>query len=460
MTKNNKLNVLLLCITFFFSTLALAYEDISRDGKQALSIENDGSIILWNAKTDKIIATYRGEASFIRTVKFSNSGKQALLTDKYGDIAVWKISNLNKRTTSNKTISRGNNTIYDKVRSKNTKTGYIAYVKQYPNSPHRDKAISEIYKITQDQDNIKGYRWFAKTYSNSKHTREAVAEIYNSIDKQNNLQSYKWFANKYAKYPQANKAIDRAYDLMKKTAGVKDYLAFLKKYRNYPKKSNVVNDLYQEILGKNNTFALFWFLERYGDDISSAKKGTVLSSIYEQSYALAKKNNTIQAYDDFIIAYPYSIKTQEVLKLSAELEKDKYTGFFLSSSGSKRKSSRSLLRKIKDLTKEMYDADDRTGYYLVINRINNLLEKSLSAQSSVLDYFDSIGFERFSQKIDDVKDKAQETTQNIDSRRGNITKIVRNQIAWAQYYYQEKIKSRKVSIKFKKDRKNWKTELK
>ncbi|MCG8564628.1 MAG: hypothetical protein MI747_06045, partial [Desulfobacterales bacterium] len=157
-------------------------------------------------------------------------------------------------------------------------------------------------------------------------------------------------------------------------------------------------------------------------------------------------------YNDFVIAYPCADLAKEAQERAYALEKKKYTGWLSNSE----KNARALLIKSKRMERQMRDIEKRSmrdGYYLVINRMNDLLQNEFQEEEATLRYLESEEFKDF---YKDFKKSQARIARAI----GNLGGIIRQQGQMIDAHFQEAAQSRKLSEEYTRQHRFWERYLK
>ncbi|MCG8564132.1 MAG: WD40 repeat domain-containing protein, partial [Desulfobacterales bacterium] len=104
--------------------------------------------------------------------------------------------------------------------------------------------------------------------------------------------------------------------------------------------------IYGWVVKLKNIPGYVWFMENYPQ---YAKSHNVLEALHQRAFALAEDEDTLEAYNDFVIAYPCADLAKEAQERAYALEKKKYTGWLSNSE----KNARALLIKSKRMERQM-----------------------------------------------------------------------------------------------------------
>lgn len=204
----------------------------------------------------------------------------------------------------------------------------------------------------------------------------------------------------YAKYPKPysfilkssfNEAFKKFSTLVSNSEDISVLQKFVLKYADYGDTAEAIKKIFILVRQENNIEGFAWFVKNY---THSVYVNDALKSIYELAFMNSKEIGTLEAYNDFIISYPYSKQAKEAEKLAYDLENKKYNGLY----DSDEKNSRALLIQLKRLERQMNlisSQSTKDGYILVINRMAGLLQDKYPAEDATLRYLESEEFKDF-----------------------------------------------------------------
>ena len=220
----------------------------------------------------------------------------------------------------------------------------------------------------------------------------------------------------------------------------------------------VYNNIYRLVLDNKNIAALQWFIDEYP---KSEKSRNALQNIYKIAFEEAKSIHTIEAYNDFIVAYPYAEQVQEAQNEAYDLEENVYSGWLSWFSGDE-KNSRALLVKSKQLERKMNEADTeaRDGYRLVIDRMNKLLQDKFPAEEATLRYLESEEFKDFYRDLKKSLASIEDTLKRIDSNTSDLSSTLKNQNRMMDSHFRKAAQSREMAAKYTEQHRIWERYLK
>ena len=360
-------------------------------------------------------------------------------------------------STEHLTMLRANNESQDRIPLKYlTSDTFTLYFKH---SGHRIKKFS---LIEGDSGNWNYYD--VKLPSSSKEEIDFDNNAYNMLSKYKK-EDFKELSNdelfeKINKYILYNK-IKQFFQELALSRGVKsnDIFILVNIVRLNPN-INILNKshekIYEIISNENKISGYQWFISNYPRAKESRK---ALQNIYELAYNDAQSIDTLESYNDFIIAYPYADqKVEEAQDKAYKLEEKVYSGWF----SSDEKNSRALLVKSKQLERKMKDADTeaRDGYRLVIDRMNKLLQDKYPAEEATLRYLESEEFKDFYRDLKKSLASIQDTLKRIDSNTSDLSSTLKNQNQIMDSHFREAAQSREMAAKYTEQHRLWERYLK
>ena len=268
------------------------------------------------------------------------------------------------------------------------------------------------------------------------------------------LKTYKDFLAFYNKHS-ANALIKNAglgaYKTVDKNS-IKYNVSYVNDFNISPP-HEVYKNIYKLVLDNKNIAGLQWFIDEYP---KSEKSRNALQNIYKIAFEEAKSIHTIEAYNDFIVAYPYAEQVQEAQNEAYDLEENVYSGW-LSWFSSDEKNSRALLVKSKQLERKMQDADTkaRDGYRLVIDRMNKLLQDKFPAEEATLRYLESEEFKDFYRDLKKSLASIEDTLKRIDSNTSDLNSTLQNQSRMMDSHFRKAAQSKEMAAKYTEQHRFW-----
>jgi len=282
--------------------------------------------------------------------------------------------------------------------------------------------------------------------------------------KERNIYSgYVAFYNKYGREDACREAVNAAFNLVVKANDINKYASFLSDFRlksinneNLIDKSRlVVGRLYSLVEQENNISGYRWFMERY-PEVKEAR--LALNAIHELAFADTESVDTLAAYNDFIIAYPFAPQVQKATDRAYDLEAEKYSGWF----ENEEKNARALLVKSKQLEREMNSppSSARDGYHLVIDRMNRLLQDKYPAEEATLRYLESEEFKDFYKALRHTLSNINDTLAKIENNTSDVSSILKNQSRMMESHFTKAAQSREMAAKYTAQHRYWERYIK
>jgi len=416
----------------------------SPDGKTALSASDDSTLRLLNIVNGKTIRVFKGHIGLVNCVAFSPDGKTAISGSNDDTLRLWYVSSGETLrvfrghvrgpnqsvdcvafSPDGKTVASGAwddtirlwdttsvTTSYDrKIRKEWNRTKKADKVARYRNfvndysknvlfTIHKffiENAIHAIYKIIQKKNEWELYEKFIKNYPKSPDVPNAIHAIYKIIQKKNKWDDYESFVQKFPNEPDADNALMALCDLAMQHEGIKYLLRFVKIFPDAPQRKRCVKAIYNFVTSKENISGHEWFAQSFPKSVEAKD---ALQNVYRLLFKKAKSINTVSAYNSFIIACPLAPQARKANKMAYDLERSIYTDFgwlsFIGKAKKKEKNARKLLSNLKIIEFNIYDYDkvdrEKTGYTLIVNRMENLLKSEFIDTEATLIRLESDNF--------------------------------------------------------------------
>jgi len=166
---------------------------------------------------------------------------------------------------------------------------------------------------------------------------------------------------------------------VKKENTIEVYAGYLSKFPCVSNRNIALAGMYELVKQENNVVCYAWFLTNFSDAPQAADARLRMNA---EAFKIAKQFNTVEALNDFIIAYPLAKEVGEAREIAYQLEKERYT---LVSDDDKEKKARLLLNKLLRIwldSDNVQPSDLRLGYALVVKRMTDLLETEFSDQAA------------------------------------------------------------------------------
>lgn len=303
------------------------------------------------------------------------------------------------------------------------------------------------------------YRIIERYGQDSQFSKKSFSKIWLFIDKQNRDEVYE-FAKYFIKYPDLLNAHDIPNLILKEHDNVsvidiwyqmatdfKNYNILdsiiakiyvitdkndlnslgklIKSFPNSDYAKKGIEDSYTTVNKKGNIAGYEWFIKKHP---SSQQAKLAMNNIHRISFSKAKEINTLNAYNDFIIANPYSKQVDEANQKSYEFENKKYSGKFWSRKVEK--NSRALLIQLKRIQRDMGaqgSKEGKTGYHLIVNRMQELLQDKFPAEEATLRYLESEEFKDFFENFTSTMNDMKEILNKISKNTSDLSSILQQQ---------------------------------
>lgn len=253
--------------------------------------------------------------------------------------------------------------------------------------------------------------------------KKLSAAILNSISKSNDIAKYHRYINEVAKSSDLKeKAISSVYSLVQRQGNIAGYEWFI---REYPK---------------------------------SKESRSALNNIYQMAFGVATGIDTIASYNDFVIAYPYSDFVEKANDRAYELEKDEFTGWF----ANEEKNSRALLVKSKQLERVARDvsSEQQAGYFIVVNRMNQLLQDQFPAEEATLRYLESEEFKDFYRDFKRTMRNIESALSDIRDNTSNLSGLLSRQAKLIDGHFRKAAQSREMAEELTRQHRHWERYMK
>ena len=220
---------------------------------------------------------------------------------------------------------------------------------------------------------------------------------------------------------------------------------------------NLIEKIFNIVESKSKISGYQWFIENF-PLAKNTQQTLAIQRIHDLAFTHAKSVGTLEAYNDFIIAYPYAQQIQDATDRAYKLEKEKYSQWF----ENKEKNSRALLIKTKQLERMMKEVDRgaQHGYRLVIDRMNELLQQEYLAEEATLRYLESQEFKDFYESLKSSLTEINATLTRIKRNTDDLNLILKGQTRMMVNHFDKAAQSRKMAAKLTADHRFWERYLK
>ncbi|MDD2467604.1 MAG: SH3 domain-containing protein [Desulfobulbus sp.] len=386
--------------------------------------KNSVSMRLISSETG-IIETFAGSLAFgsnDRTMKPNKSCRMQVLYDDNSrpDILVW-------------TMCKQTNGLLDAVNN-------------------FDKNIDELLESAKYNEDTELLKKIQKQFIKNKDVSEKASKYYSevvSIIESKKSNERKYIAGKY-----------------NSSSSFHDYASIIESYNNNDKigllmyrdiisaeeASSTCVKLYDHINRTNNIFGYSWFIEKCGRFNISKK---ALKELHNIAYGISLKENTIDAYNDFVITYPYADQINDANRNAYNIEKNIYAKS--DDISISERNARALLVKSKQIERKMKNnsGNNNDGYILIINRMNELLQNNFPSEEATLRYLESEEAKDFYNKIDNSLRSINRNIEKIQSNTENLSSIMENQSKMIDNHFKESAQSMAQSEEYTKQHRYW-----
>ena len=250
-----------------------------------------------------------------------------------------------------------------------------------------------------------------------------------------------------------NELLKFAYASVRDNKKIEKYLAFIEEFPS--QKSFVdkaIEDIYKLISKEKNILGYNWFIKNYP---SSKQAKQALTNMHKLAFELAEDIDTINAYNDFVIAYPTAKQVREANDKAYELEKGEYVSML--SYFSEEKDARRLLVQSKMLEQSAEDlsSDEKVGYMMVVNRMNDLLKQEFNSTDAALRHLESNEFKSFVRTFKrSMKDLKRQVNRIADNTE-DLSSIMQNQSSIMNNHFENASQDREMASELTKQHRHW-----
>jgi len=342
--------------------------------------------------------------------------------------------------------------IYQLVNKKDTIEGYDEFLLSYSSSKEAAKAVSAIYALVSKTNTITAYEEFLAKRGSSAEASEAITAIYTLVSQENTISAYEEFLAKQGTSKEAEQAVAAIYTIVSKEHTVVSYEQFLTRYHASKEASKAVSAIYQIVQKENNIAGLKWFMVRYAKS-PEAKKA--LQKIHLLAWEIANDIDTIGAYNDFVIAYPTAKQIKQAIDKSYGLEKSEYAGMM--SFFSEEKEARRLLvaSKILEQSSDDLSRDEKVGYMMVVNRMNDLLKQEFNSTDAALRHLESNEFKSFVRSFKSSMQNLKRELSKIADRTADLSSIIQRQSKMMNDHFENAARDRDTAAEMSKQHRIW-----
>lgn len=329
-------------------------------------------------------------------------------------------------------------------------TDYQAIIERFPDSIEAREAITAILTITTKKDYIAGYDAFITAYPRSPEVALAISRKYSLLKKQNKLEGYNAFITQHPNAKEVSSSITAIFQLYKKQNKMVGYLKFLARYPKAAEVNRSISAIYELTKEEHNVAGYAWFIDNYS---AAPEALQALSKMHQLAYEIASNIDTIEAYNDIVIAYPTAPQVKEANLRAYELEVEEYTGML----SDEEKEARRLLiaSKILEQSADRLSESDKLGYILVVNRMNNLLKQEFNSTDATLRHLESNEFKDFVQRFDNAINRIDRQLSRIASNTSDLSSLLQSQSRMMNNHFKNAAQDRDMEKVMVKEHQFW-----
>jgi len=219
---------------------------------------------------------------------------------------------------------------------------------------------------------------------------------------------------------------------------------------NQNKIDKMISDIYKMVQAKNNIAGYNWYIENYPSSLEAKK---ALKQLHQLAFEISEDIDTINSYNDFTIAYPLAKQVKQATERAFDMEMDEYTGFF----SDEEKEARRLLIQSKMLEQdsEDYSSSERTGYMIVVNRMNDLLKQEFNSTDAALRHLESNEFKSFVRSFKRAMKDLKHQVSRIAENTKDLSSIMRDQSNMMNNHFENAAQDREMATELTKQHRFW-----
>lgn len=321
---------------------------------------------------------------------------------------------------ANEIYTANSEAAYRNAENINTIKAYTNFLKNYHSSPLVTKAKANIYSLEYNAaSTVNELSSYIEKFPESPYIVSAINDIYIKIANENNLKQYYWFINRYPHTKEMNLAISKSYSLIRDKSSIAAYTWFM---TNYPK---------------------------------SEESRKAIDSIHRLAFQQAREINSIDAYNDYIVAYPASKQREQAEHLAYELEEDKYSSYITSDE----KLARALSIKAKQIKRKASETGNK-NYLLVVKRMTRLLEDKFPTEHSTERHLENEAILSALRDVGSQLSQIKRVVNRISDNTSDISSIIREQSLMMDNHFKNFADDRDMQAKYTKDHRHWERYLK
>ncbi|MGC0120030.1 hypothetical protein [Pseudoalteromonas piscicida] len=291
--------------------------------------------------------------------------------------------------------------------------------------------------------------------SQNKLTHRAVASYYEVIKRQKDIDALinmSIMANVPAKIKEAS--LHEALTLTQGERALDFYLDIADKTSFSKVKDLAFSMVYDRVNQADNIASYQWYITHVPE---SKHTKEALDKLYENAYELADDRGTIESYNDFIIAYPYAPQVNDAMEQAKDLEESEYSSFFTSDD----ELSRRLLVRSKQISRlAQQQSYDDTGYLLIVDRMNTMLQDMYPGAEATLRHLESEEFKDFHRDFNRAMRSLNSKLDDINSSVRDLKRHVSKQSKMMDQHFEKAAQDRETASELTRQHRMWERYLK
>lgn len=215
--------------------------------------------------------------------------------------------------------------------------------------------------------------------------------------------------------------------------------------------------IFKHLLKINSVAGFEWFLTNYSraKDAASAVK-----FIHQHMYEKAQKIGNLSAYNTFIFSYPMSDEAKLASEQAAKIESGLYAdiGFF-TTDDDKEKMARRLLIAAKQIERIPRENNlkrkESSGYYIVANRMYELLQQNYVESDATLRHLESKEFKDFTSEFISVMKDVNKILLDIRENTRSISQHTKELLTTSKQGVENAKADRALNAYYTKQHRDW-----
>lgn len=257
---------------------------------------------------------------------------------------------------------------------------------------------------------------------------------------------------KYSDVLSKDKLMNILYKLLPEQNDILAYHLFVQAFPRNDFSKKAIVSIYKLVEKENNIAGYGWFIEQYSSSKLAIK---ALIPLHKLAFELAENFGTYTAYSDFVIAYPIAKQVREANARAYELEKSEYVGML--SYFSEEKDARRLLVQSKMLEQSTGELsnNEKVGYMMVVNRMNNLLKREFSSTDAALRHLESNEFKIFVKTFKSSMRDLTRQVARIADNTGDLSSLIKSQSNLMNNHFENSAQDRQMASELTKQHRFW-----